>query len=183
MVRDELLLVTGFCRRRDQVPNGLSILYITVSFKLSLPFLLICVNLTNFKGSLLFTGGTSTRNYGDSTKRSSNGMVPLDPVREAAIARAQKKGRGDVQSTLDRRIVENDTPSGNGEWACNVCTLHNPVGLSCPQQTAFACFSNSLCSQVLTTCSAFRSSLIIHFPFTRNVVVFDSDSQQYYHFK
>lgn len=102
----------------------------------TLPSLFLLI-LTNMEGSLLFTGGTSTGNYGETTKRSGNRTVPLDPVREAAIARAQKKVRGDVQSTSGRRTVENDTTTANGEWACNVCTLHNPVSLSCPQQLAF----------------------------------------------
>lgn len=93
------------------------------------------MDVTNILERLLCTGGTSSSNDGgETTKRSSNRAVSLDLVRDAAIARAQKKGRSDVQSTLGGGVVENVTTSGNGEWACIVCTLHNPVSLSCTQQ-------------------------------------------------
>lgn len=130
--------------------------YYLVTCTLSFLFLLTRIDLSDSEVSLLFSGGTSTKNYGDTTKRSSSKTVLLDPVREAAIARAQKNGRGDVQSTLGRRTVEDDTTSPNGEWACNVCTLHNPVSLSCPQQTAFLPGSmSSYAIRCLNTCSIF----------------------------
>jgi len=129
-----------------------------------LPFLLARIDLSDSEVSLLFTGGTSTRNYSDTTKRSISKTVLLDPVREAAIARAQKKGRGDVQSTLGRRTVE-DTTSPNGEWACNVCTLHNPVSISCPQRTTFLPGSmSSYAIRCQNTCSIFGAFLFYYFP-------------------
>lgn len=95
------------------------------------------MDFTNIIKRFLCIGGSSNSSYaGDTTKRSSNRAVSLDPVREAAIARAQK-GRSDVQSTSGRRVVENGITSGDGEWACSVCTLHNPVSLFCTQQAIF----------------------------------------------
>ena len=87
---------------------------------------------------LLCTGGTSSSyDDGDATMRSSNRTAPSDTVRDAAMARAQKKAPNDVQSTSGRRVVENSITSGNGEWACSVCTLHNPVSLFCTQHILF----------------------------------------------
>ncbi|XP_024375543.1 uncharacterized protein [Physcomitrium patens] len=111
-------------------------------------------------------GRISTGDFGGTTKRSSSSAVSVDPVREASIVRAQKKGRSNNLSTSDRLIVERDTISGVSEWPCSVCTLYNTsLALACAacgnrkeQPTSTKEWSCKFCtlanSDLLDTCEA-----------------------------
>lgn len=104
-------------------------------------------------------GRISTGDFGGTTKRSSSSAVSVDPVREASIVRAQKKGRSNNLSTSDRLIVERDTISGVSEWPCSVCTLYNTVSERSLNRRQFLFFFHLCC---ILLCSRLPAGICDH---------------------
>lgn len=78
----------------------------------------------------VFPGGMGGGFQSGPVKRDNNGSISFNPIHDAALARAQKKGRNVTQSSSSNQGLRNNTSLESGEWTCSICTLHNPVRVS-----------------------------------------------------